>query len=396
MHASRLLLCAMLLSALHLHGMEQKVLPEKKEDKQSAYDYAKYPLLAYLPRILCELIEHYGAFERHGGWPSDNYATTSLAFSYDGQCLATGSENGTVYVWDVVTGKKIHTCTEQTRGIRAVAFSPDGNRLASRSSDGTLYVLDCKTWQNKKIHTGYCNGGKGVIFDHTSQYLANINSCRIDLWDCVGKKIGTYTPACSVASVAFSPDGNYVLGGLSDGSLSLWNRTDSKEVCTYRAHSQPINNIAFTSNGRYLATASDDMTVRVLDLASADSVPMDLKHSNLVSSVSISPNDTWLVSTMLSEAFIWEPKIWNLKNGELVQELNLGYYIAPVAAFNPHKRNMFAIAGENGIEIYTRPCLVPPTIQKSNHQSHDDDQKMRARYSKNLLKIAGFVEKVVK
>ena len=66
----------------------------------------------------------------------------SIAFSPNGNTLASGNTDGTIHLWDIMTGANQQTFTGYTRLVRSIAFSPDGNTLASGNSDGTVLLWD--------------------------------------------------------------------------------------------------------------------------------------------------------------------------------------------------------------------------------------------------------------
>ena len=70
---------------------------------------------------------------------------SSVAFSPNGMLLASGSDNGTMKLWDVATRESIATLKGHTEYVRSVAFSPDGTLLASGSDDGTVKLWDVVT-----------------------------------------------------------------------------------------------------------------------------------------------------------------------------------------------------------------------------------------------------------
>jgi WD40 repeat protein len=77
-----------------------------------------------------------------------------LAWSPDGQRLASAGEDGTVKVWDTATGQETLTLKGHTGRVRSLAWSPDGQRLASAGEDGTVKVWEADTGQETPSSTG--------------------------------------------------------------------------------------------------------------------------------------------------------------------------------------------------------------------------------------------------
>ena len=106
-----------------------------------------------------------------------------MRFSPDGRTALSGSDDKTLKLWDLATGKEIRTFTGHTNSVYSVAFSPDGRTALSGSDDKTLKLWDLATGKEIRTFTG-----------HTSM----------------------------VYSVAFSPDGRTALSGSDDKTLKLW------------------------------------------------------------------------------------------------------------------------------------------------------------------------------
>jgi WD40 repeat protein len=154
------------------------------------------------------------------------WAIFDLAFSprEDAPLLTSASADGTVRIWDVKTGKEIVAPLQHSHDVRCVAFSPDARLLASGGSDRVLHVWDTQSWQRLQ-----------------------------ELPDSTGR----------VQSVVFHPKDSRVLAwGSSDGTVKVWKRTIN-EVRTLRGHTSWVESVAFSPDGKQIASASLDGTIRL-------------------------------------------------------------------------------------------------------------------------------------
>ena len=225
------------LSTLRAHA-EQIRLPDRVMEDNSVLALAFSPdstQLASANRVSVELWDITSdnepiTLQKGHGWP-DHYV---LVFSPDGKMLASGSEYGTVQLWDATTGESLAIFTNHFSHIDALAFSPDSTTLASGSTDGTIQFWDIKTGNplQKRI-TGHLSWLRDVTFYKDSSTIASVAyNGIITLWDLKESQKTTLQTQMTLEGtkypnwfpdLAFSPDGTkLVFYGRDINSSEPW------------------------------------------------------------------------------------------------------------------------------------------------------------------------------
>ena len=110
--------------------------------------------------------------------------TLSLAFSPNGELLATATTDNEICLWQVADGRKVLVCQGHTGWVHTVAFSPCGTLLASGSEDETIRLWDIQTGQCVATLEGHTNWVWSVAFSADGSTLASgSNDQTIRLWD---------------------------------------------------------------------------------------------------------------------------------------------------------------------------------------------------------------------
>jgi len=204
----------------------------------------------------------------------------SVAFSPDGKLLASGSHDKTIKLWNVATGSLIRTLFGHSDTIYSVAFSPDGRLLASLSWDTLIKLWDVATGREIRTLAGYSEGGYSVAFSPDGRLLAS-TSCRyrqpsrpceqgeIKLWDvATGREVRLLQGHTSwVESVAFSPDGKVLASGSMDMTIKLWEIGKGSLLGTLQGHTETVYEVDFSPDGRLLVSGSADRTIKLWDVS---------------------------------------------------------------------------------------------------------------------------------
>jgi WD40 repeat protein len=243
-----------------------------------------------------------------------------------------------------------------------VAFSPDGSRLASTSRDGTVKVWDTTTRQEARAVPG-------GILSPDGKHLAGTVGNEVKMRDTqTGRQTLTLTGhAGRVESVAFSADGRRLVSAAADRTVKVWEAQTAQELLTFKGHARPVDDsdsvpggmgpVAFSPDGRRVVSSHSVVDrsrsawaseVKVWDAQTGREVVTYKGNVGLVTSVAFSPDGKRLASAARKArgAGTGEIKVWDVETGQELHTLPAGGFSV---AFSPDGRRI-AGSGKQPIE----------------------------------------------
>jgi len=291
---------------------------------------------------------------------SGDGAVLSVYFARNGKWVASGTETGTVCIWTVIPGQNsLQKLGGHSGSVRSVVFSRDSSRLASASRDTTIHLWNPETGEKIAVLSDHTQEVTGVTFSPDGEILASSSEDgSIRLWhSTTGQAAGEPVRYGRYRSVDFSPDSDTIVGAtvyeailtarttgeriaeLNHGMLSenrsarfspdgqslvvaceryvhLWTlHPDPRNASRVDlgGHGSNVNWATFSPDGLYIASASDDGTIRIWSAGSGQSAVQPMPaHEKIVRSVVVSHNGASIISGSNDNSV----RVWNAHTGE--------------------------------------------------------------------------------
>lgn len=237
-----------------------------------------------------------------------NDLLNSAFFSNDGSSVITASNDDIVRVYSL-SGELKKILKGHRGNVYSARIAPDAQTIVTVGGDKTV-----RTWDIAQRFETYPDA-EGISFACFSPDCMNLVVAKDTvayLWDLTGEKAAEYLGHTKTINTArFSHNGKYVATASNDGTVKLWEK-GGKLIKTFNTHTKQVNDAVFSPDDQYLVSVSDDSTVVINNLTTGESIRTH-QHNGEVTSIAFQPNNNTFVTGSSDRKIIT-----NNINGEVI------------------------------------------------------------------------------
>ncbi|MBL8696439.1 MAG: protein kinase [Planctomycetes bacterium] len=271
-----------------------------------------------------------------------------LASSWDGKRLATRSDAGFVYLWDIAERRQVAQLRGHDSWVNSAEFSRDGTRVLTASEDKTARIWDFSTARELVVLRGHAGSVKHATFSpDDSRVVTSSDDRTARLWNPIsGYEEGALlTHEGPVNSVEFSQDGARVLTTSNDRTLCIWHFSNG-EVLRLRGHEDSVYLGRFVEHEAQILSASHDGTMRLWG-----EVPSNIElrgHESEVVCAAFGPDSSRAVTASRDQT----SRIWELDTGRAIAVLRGHYALVRFASLSPDGTRVVTAGGDAKARVW--------------------------------------------
>jgi serine/threonine protein kinase/Tol biopolymer transport system component len=294
----------------------------------------------------------------------------AVAYSPNGQQMASASEDGTVRLWQTnggllqrTFGSGVTGVSGTTGSLDAVAFSADGQTIAAAGYDGVIRLWRTSSGTSVADLKGHSRYVSELAFSADGQWLASagydntLRLWKIDLnerfflWHTIkAKPVHVLTNVHSgwVCSIAFRPDGQQIASAGEDGTVKIWQTDQGKLLKTLQGHEGMVKAVAFSPTGRKVASSATDKTLRIWDTA----------KGTLLQTITTGSEVNGLVFSRSGQAVASAQadcniRLWQISNGQQVSILTGHSDIVHAIALSPDGTSLISGSEDKTVKLWS-------------------------------------------
>ena len=274
----------------------------------------------------------------------------SVAFSPDDKKIASASKDGSVRFWDVETAAQEYAVSGHLRWINYLAFYPDTDTIVMNASDG-IHLFDAGTGNTIVLPVPRSTYVFRLALSPDGSKFAGSTSSGNDLWNAeTGQKLLSLPRDVPHSwSLTFSPDSRLLAvgGGLDRYTVTLVDAETSGALHAHSLHTGQVRSVAFSHDGRQLASGSSDGTVAIVDTRTGEHLRTLDFYEHWVVGVAYSPDGRRFATATSRDTILWDAITW--EELHVLYEDNYNYCNV---AFSPDSRRVARGSSDRAVRVW--------------------------------------------
>ena len=275
----------------------------------------------------------------------------SVAWSPDGQCALSGAWDNTARLWEVESGRCLRVLEGHTHIVWSVAWSPDGQRALSGSADHTARLWAIESGRCLRVLEGHTDSVRTVAWSPDgNRALSGAANHTVRLWDVDSARCLRVLEGHTggVSSVAWSPDGQRALSGADDHTVRLWEVESGRCLGMLKGHTAGVLSVAWSPDGQRTLSGGDDRQVRLWEVESGGCLRVFEGHTDSLWSVAWSRDG----QRVLSGADDHTVRLWEVESGRYLRVLKGHTDTVWSVAWSPDGQRALSAAADNTVRLW--------------------------------------------
>ena len=273
----------------------------------------------------------------------------SLVFSSNGKMIASSGADYRIKFWNFDTEVIFKEFHIEGQPLQSAVFFPDNKRIIAAAFPFFIWnIKDNKQFIEKKWDFFADLHDQVIAISPNGNMIARNDRSNVVIIDLKNEKTTVRLEGHlkRVSSIAFSPNGLYIISGSYDGNIKLWNTQTGLEVRTFKGHTGKVFSVAFFPDGKKIISGSEDNTMKVWDIQSGNNIK-SFNDRFSISNICISPNGNTIASGSPNGII----KLWNLNKEKEIKTIQAHNFVSSVM-FSPSGEVLISGGGDGKINFW--------------------------------------------